>query len=66
MKAEHVRKDKARSYRFTQDDLDLIERLREQFADPAGEPCSETAVLRAGIRALAKQCGLEKKSGKKS
>lgn len=62
-----VRADKPRSYRWKQEDLDLIAVLRKHFAGPTGRDCPEIDVLRASLRALAeREKVIPKKSGKNS
>lgn len=57
---ETTRRDKARSYRFRDEDLSLIDRIRTHLANVVGVEVAETDILRSGLRAYARELGIEK------
>lgn len=56
------RTDFPKSYRWNQEDRDLIDRLRAQWKGPTGEPCPEIDILRAALRLLAHKSGVAAKN----
>lgn len=65
-----IRSNPPTSYRWSNEDRELIDALRQHYAAPSGKPAVEIEVLRGALCALAEREGVSvhplKKSKKKS